>query len=135
MSWAGYLFLAVSALIIGPALWIKLASGRIRGRPIAGLAPVFPDLAGYQGRAVIYCDSAHCGPCRRLAPAIEALAARRPRLYRLDLGTHAEPALALGVRATPTSLLVENGQVVKVILGDPLRAIETFLVDRPTASG
>lgn len=131
MSWAGYLFLAVSALVIAHALWIKLASGRIRGKSIAELTSVFPDLAGYQGRAVIYCHSAHCGPCRRLTPAIEALAERRARLYRLDLGTHAEAARALGIRATPTSLLVEDGQVLKVILGDPLRAIETFLADQP----
>jgi thiol-disulfide isomerase/thioredoxin len=135
LSWAGYLFLAVAALMIAPALWVKLASGRIRGKPIAELASVFPDLAGYRGRAVVYCYSAHCGPCRRLAPAVEALAGHRPRLYPLDLGTHTEAARALGIHATPTSLMIENGQVVKVILGDPLKAIETFLVDQRPAAG
>lgn len=135
MSWAGYLFLAVAALMIAPALWVKRASGRIRGKPSAALASVFPDLAGYRGRAVVYCFSAHCGPCRRLAPAVAALAAHRPRLYPLDLGTHAEAAGALGVRATPTSLMIEDGQVVKVILGDPLKTIETFLADQRPAAG
>jgi hypothetical protein len=31
--------------------------------------------------------------------------------------------------------MIENGQVVKVILGDPLKAIETFLADQRAAAG
>lgn len=126
MSWVGYLFLALSALLVGQALWVKIASGAMRGKRVAELAVVFPGLAA-QGRAAVYCYSAHCGPCRRITPAIAELERLHPNLYRLDIGTHPGLARRLGVRATPTTLLVEDGRVLKVIVGDPLAALRTFL--------
>jgi thioredoxin-like negative regulator of GroEL len=126
MSWVGYLFLTLSALLVGQALWVKLASGAMRGKSVAALAEVFPELRA-QGRAAIYCHSAHCAPCRRLTPALAELEQGHAHLYRLDIGTHPALARRLGVRATPTTLLVEDGRVLKVIVGDPLPALRTFL--------
>jgi thioredoxin 1 len=126
VSWVGYLFLGLSALLVGQALWVKLASGAMRGKGVEALASVFPELPG-QRRAAIYCFSAQCAACRRVTPVIADLQQEHPHLYRLDIGTHGPLAGRIGVRATPTTLLVEDGRILKVILGDPLTALRTFL--------
>jgi thioredoxin 2 len=56
-----------------------------------------------------------CGPCRTMAPAIEAAAARlapRVRLGKLD--TEAEPQIAtrFGIRSIPTLIAFKDGREV-----------------------
>lgn len=128
MSWAGFLVLTVAAVLVGHLLWVRLGSARIAGRSVAHMARVFPELAAERGRAVIYCFSVNCPPCRRMTPTVERLAAQYPNLFRLDVQENPQAARSLGVRATPTTLLVEDGVVVKVILGTgATRAAEVFL--------
>ena len=128
MSWIGILVLILSALIFGLYLWSLLSVRRMRGRPVSALVGAIPELADAKGRAVIYCYSDHCAPCRQMAPQIEALRARHPNLHKLDVTRHLDAARALGVRATPTTLLVEDGQVLKALLGvGALRSVRTFL--------
>lgn len=56
-----------------------------------------------------------CGPCRMVSPALEQLATERAgslKLVKVDVD--ASPAIAqrFEVRAVPTLLLIENGQVL-----------------------
>ena len=56
-----------------------------------------------------------CGPCRQMAPAFEAAAARlEPRLRLGKLDTEAEPALAarFAIRSIPTLILIRKGREV-----------------------
>ncbi len=128
MSWVGYLILTLTALLAGQLLWVRWASLRIRGRSVAGLAGRFPVLGSGRGRAVIYCYRADCGPCRQMAPLMDRLGAQYPNLIRLDLEAEPEVARQLGIRATPTTLLVEDGNVTQVLLGSAAaRAAAQFL--------
>jgi len=128
MSWPGYLVLAILALFGGYMLWIALATRQLRGRSVVDLAGLFPELANHQGKAVIYCYSTHCGPCRHMTPAIEALRQKHSNVLKLDIGAHPVEALRLGVQATPTVLLVEDGQILKALLGaHGLGALKIFL--------
>ncbi len=128
MSWAGYLVLTFVALSLGYMLWSGLSVRTVKGQPVDLLAPVLPGLAEQQARAVIYCYSEHCGPCRKMAPAIDRLAADHPNLFKLDVTRHHREARAIGIRATPTTLLVEDGRVLKALLGaGAVRAVEVFL--------
>lgn len=117
MSWVGYLLLLLAALLAAQLLWVWLGSRGIRGRPLTGLAGRFPMLGTGQGRAVIYCYRGNCPPCRQLAPLMDRLATQYPNLIRLDLEAEPELARRLGVRAAPTTLLVEDGSVAQVLLG------------------
>lgn len=117
MSWIGYLVLASMLPLVGYLWWIRRVSRHIRGQSVAGLAVRFPPLGIGQGRAVIYCYRSGCAPCRQMAPFMEYLSAQYPALVRLDVEAEPEIACRLGIRATPTILLVEDGKVTEVLLG------------------
>ena len=61
-----------------------------------------------------------CGPCRAMAPALEALAVKyrgRVGVAELDAGVHQAAAERYGVRATPTLLLFRGGRVLRQLVG------------------
>ena len=117
MSWPGYLVFAILALFAAYVLWILLASRQLRGRSVVDLAAIYPELANHQGKAAIYCYSTHCGPCRHMTPAIDALRAEHPNVLKLDHRRTPGRGRRLGVQATPTVLLVEDGKVLKALVG------------------
>jgi thioredoxin 1 len=61
-----------------------------------------------------------CGPCRAMAPALEAFAARRTDdLAVLKIDIDAAPAVAAryGIRSVPTLMLFQDGKPVGVQAG------------------
>jgi thioredoxin-like negative regulator of GroEL len=48
---------------------------------------------------------------------IDRLAARHPNVFKVDASADLEQARAFGVAATPTLMLVEDGRIVRVIVG------------------
>ncbi|MEC3917979.1 thioredoxin family protein [Nocardia sp. CDC160] len=72
--------------------------------------------------------SAHCGPCRRLDPALEQFAAAerdRVQVVRVDIYDSRDLAERYGIDTTPTLVLFQRGQPVLEWAGphtlDPLR--------------
>ena len=66
-----------------------------------------------------------CGPCRAIAPVLDALErdqAGRVRVAKVNVDD--EPALAAryGVRSIPTILFVKDGRVVDTVIGVAPRA-------------
>ena len=128
MSWVGYVVLVTVALMVAFTLWTGLSARGVRGRSVEGLHEALPGLHARQAKAVIYCYSEHCGPCRRMAPEIDRLQQQHPNLFKLDVARHPREARALGVRVTPTTLLVEDARVLKGLLGaGAVPSIEVFL--------
>lgn len=61
-----------------------------------------------------------CGPCRALAPTVEAVAQSwSDRAHVVKLNVDANPAITerYGVRAIPTLILFKNGEEVERLLG------------------
>lgn len=61
-----------------------------------------------------------CGPCRALAPTVDALATDlegRATVAKLDVDANPGVAGRFGVRAIPTLLLFKDGAVVETIVG------------------
>ncbi len=61
-----------------------------------------------------------CGPCRAVAPVLEDMAqAYAGRLKIAKVNVDEEPALAaqFGVRGIPTMLLMQDGQIVRTMVG------------------
>jgi thioredoxin 1 len=128
MSWTAYLTLFLVASMVGFVLWTLLATRRVRGTPVDALDSVLPDLQLHKAKAVVYCFSEHCGPCRKMTPEIDRMRERYANLFKLDVIRYAREARSIGVQATPTTLLVEDGTVLKAILGaGAIRAIGVFL--------
>lgn len=61
-----------------------------------------------------------CGPCKMLAPSIEALAVQyegRVKVGKLNTDDNENTAAKFGIRSIPTLLMFKNGEVVNQLVG------------------
>ena len=61
-----------------------------------------------------------CGPCKRLAPTVEALAtdyAGKVTVGKLNVDDNPNTAVKFQIRGIPTLLLFKGGQVVESVVG------------------
>ncbi|MFJ6747938.1 MULTISPECIES: thioredoxin [unclassified Streptomyces] len=73
-----------------------------------------------------------CGPCRQVAPSLEAIASEHDEIVIAKLNTDENPAITAkyGVMSIPTMNVYQGGEVVKTIVGaKPKAAIERDLAD------
>jgi thioredoxin 1 len=73
-----------------------------------------------------------CGPCRQIAPSLEAIAAEHDEIVIAKLNTDENPAVTAkyGVMSIPTMNVYKGGEVVKTIVGaKPKAALERELGD------
>ena len=72
-----------------------------------------------------------CGPCRMVSPALEQLAAERAgqlKLVKVDVDAAPQLSQRFGVRAVPTLLLLNHGQLIARQAGAaPVTALRTWL--------
>ncbi|MGH3312539.1 MAG: thioredoxin [Streptomyces sp.] len=77
--------------------------------------------------------AAWCGPCRQIAPSLEAIAdANSDKLTVVKLNIDENPAVAAkyGIMSIPTMNVYQGGEVVKTIVGaKPKAAIEKDLAE------
>ena len=75
--------------------------------------------------------AAWCGPCRMIAPTVEALANEyqgRAKVGKVNVDENMQTPSQYNVRGIPTLLLFKNGQVQEQIVGAASRdAIEKML--------
>ncbi len=120
--------LGIVAVMVAYILWTSLSVGNMIDKPVALLDSVLPGLTAHRAKAVIYCYSPRCPPCSRMAPDIVRLQEKHPNVFKLDISRHPKESRAIGIRATPTTLLIEDGKVLQALLGaNAVPAIEMFL--------
>jgi thiol-disulfide isomerase/thioredoxin len=74
-------------------------------------------LNGLPESALIYCFSSNCGPCKTMTPAVDELLEEGIPIIKLEIPQRMELAQELGVKATPTLLLIRHGRVEEVKVG------------------
>lgn len=114
------LIYAVIGLSVTWALYagyMYVATRSAEGLSAEPLYAEFPQLETQQGRAIVYCYSPHCGPCRPMSKEVDILAAQGNPVFKLDIMQHADVSRALGIRATPTLIVIEDGTVSRMLLG------------------
>ena len=80
-----------------------------------------------------------CGPCRRIAPVLEDLAAEyagRLNVAKVDVDANPDLANRYNVRSIPTLAVFKSGRLVERIVGyvpkeELKRQVEAALKDRP----
>jgi thioredoxin 1 len=74
-----------------------------------------------------------CGPCRQIAPSLEAIAAEHGeqlQVVKLNIDENPNTAVKYGVMSIPTLNVYKGGEVVKTIVGaKPKAALERDLSD------
>ena len=74
-----------------------------------------------------------CGPCRMIAPSVEALAteyAGKAKVYKVDVDSEGELAMRYGVMSIPTLLIIKGGQEVDRITGAAPKEQIAAMIDR-----
>jgi len=86
------------------------------------------------GLTLIDFTAAWCGPCRQLAPVLEAVAASKNiRVVEIDVDHEQLLAQQFGVRSMPTVVLWRDGREVGRFVGARPRAFVAGMVDRALA--
>jgi len=116
MDLTGVITIGFVAVVLGWMLYNKLAAGRAVGKSAEKLQEEIPEL-GSTDRALVYCYSPNCPPCRNMTPHIDKLAEETGKVFKLDITRNMELAQAIGIRATPTTLILDGGEIRKVLVG------------------
>ncbi|MET9695464.1 thioredoxin [Streptomyces sp. NPDC006529] len=82
-----------------------------------------------------------CGPCRQIAPSLEAIAAEygdEIEIVKLNIDQNPDTAAKYGVMSIPTLNVYKGGEVVKTIVGAKpkaaiLRDLDGFVTIKPVA--
>ena len=80
--------------------------------------------------------AAWCGPCRALAPTVEAIADQykgRVKVGKLDVDAHGATSSRFNIRGIPTLLLFKGGQVKEQIVGAVGKEVITKALDKHLA--
>src|SRR5215467_5951319 len=74
-----------------------------------------------------------CGPCRAIAPSIDALASEysgKVKIGKLDVDSNGQTAMRYQVRGIPTLLMFKGGQVVGQMVGGASKSAIQSLIDQ-----
>ena len=116
--------LALASLVILIKWRLMAAQKKLVGKPIPETNnPRHPEGMLY------YFYHPSCGPCGSMLPAIDELREKYPnRIEKLNVADHRDMALAMGIRATPTTILVKNNKIAKAVIGArSIKALEAML--------
>ncbi len=102
--------------VVGIRLYWAFKSKRMKGQEVPDV-PEFHRLK--KGKGVIYVHSPNCKPCKFVDPVVKKLSKEMKGVSFVKVNALENPELVrkLGVLATPSLIVTENGRVKEVLIG------------------
>jgi thioredoxin 1 len=88
------------------------------------------ELKAQSGLLLVDFTASWCGPCKQLAPILDAYAGKHPEVtvVKVDVDLEPGPAAEMGVSSVPTMFLFKDGEPVNRLVGArSLSALEAEL--------
>lgn len=78
---------------------------------------------------VLYFTATWCGPCKAIAPTVQALSDKYPTVsfYKIDVDALEELTMYAGVDCMPTFQLYKNGEHTDIIEGAHVKILEELI--------
>ena len=114
---ASLIILALVSLLFLPQLIAQLRARALQGRPAPDISHLIDQRQREYGNIMLYFFSPACGPCRAMTPVIDELAQRHGNVIAVDVMQSSELAGRFGVMGTPTTVLVRDGKIQKMLMG------------------
>lgn len=112
-----YIILGVVLLIFGLQFFMILAAKKSTGKKLKGLKGRLKGLERIDSKGLVYFFSPSCHACRAQTPIIKELQSLNRNVFDVDISKDMETARIFGIKATPTTMVVENGTIRQVLLG------------------
>lgn len=77
--------------------------------------------------------AAWCGPCRMIAPSVEAVAeqfAEKANVFKMDVDNNMDTPSRFGIKGIPTLILFKNGQEQERVVGAVSRDAIARLIEK-----
>ena len=114
-------FLTTVAVIILLALALRFGMSARMNRSIGKPVPDVSEISGHSvdpaENAMFYFYGPHCRACKPMTPVVKAMADQHKNVFAVDISEHPKLARDFGLIATPTVMMVRNGQISQVRVG------------------
>ena len=72
-----------------------------------------------EGTVIVDFFATWCGPCKMMAPIVDAIAEKRTdvKVCKLDVDEGRDTAIQYGIMSIPTLMIFKNGEVTKTVVG------------------
>jgi thiol-disulfide isomerase/thioredoxin len=109
--------LGLFSLMLAFHWWIGYLARQGQGQETPDLPAPLQEKLRQHGKLLLYFYGPQCGHCRHMTPRIDALAQRFDNVAKVDV-SQADPWVAgLNIRATPTTVLIAEGKIQRILLG------------------
>ena len=79
---------------------------------------------------LLYFHSPQCSPCRAMSPIVTEMSESNDNIFSIDITRDMETARSFNVRATPTVVVVLDGVITRVVVGQKSRTALLNLIDQ-----
>jgi thiol-disulfide isomerase/thioredoxin len=112
-----FIVLGIVLLIFLLQFIMILAAKKSKGRKLSGLTGKLKGLEHNGSKGLVYFFSPSCHACKAQTPIIKELQSTNKNVFDVDISKDMNTAKVFGIKATPTTIVVENGMISQVLLG------------------
>jgi thiol-disulfide isomerase/thioredoxin len=112
-----YIILAIVIVIFLLQFLMIIAAKKSKGKKLKGLNGKLKGLENNGSKGLVYFFSPSCHACKAQTPIIKELQSSNRNIFDVDISKDMETARIFGIKATPTTMIVENGTINQVLLG------------------